>query len=173
LERHGKAGAIVVADAVWIGHVSGDPHASGRNQKLTNPGGNDMRIKCLLIILCGIGFALVSPPASAQKVTTGGLSGTIVSANVHLTQKGYAATMLTTPSAGSHFILTYFCAVDTASLIGRTFGRIARTPGSFTTQDPCRTFTPGIALPAGEELICTNQGNTANDCTISGVVSKQ
>ena len=134
-----------------------------------------MRIKCLLIILCGIGFALVSPPASAQKVTNGGLSGIIVSANVHLTQNGAAATMLTTPSAGSHFILTYFCAVDTAFLDGSTFGRIARTPGSFTNQDPCRTFTPGIALPAEEDLICINQGDTGNDnfCTISGVISKQ
>jgi len=132
-----------------------------------------MRTKCLLIILCGIGFALVSPPASAQKVTNGGLSGTLVSANVHLASFG-SDTMLTTPSAGSHFILTYFCATAEASLEGSTFGLIFSSINlSFSVADHCQTFTPGIALPADEDLICTSHRSSEINCTISGVISKQ
>jgi hypothetical protein len=51
---------------------------------------------------------------------------------------------------------------------GHTFGNIA----SMTSDRLCYSFATGYALPADEEIQCTNPINGASSCSISGILAK-
>jgi len=95
----------------------------------------------------------------------GEVSGIIVSKSKPVPAEG-AADVYTTPAAG-FFILTQACGSTTLSLSGSTMGEF------FKLQGACQTFTPGIVIPAGEILSCSNGSDSAASCLITGVLSKK
>lgn len=106
-------------------------------------------------------LTLLPLPTEAQRVSGGGANGTIISASA--LRSGGPVTILTTPANG-HFILTTFCAVGgSATLSGSTFGPIVSTTG-------CEHFSPGVAIPSNEDLVC-DTGGANLQCLVSGVLS--
>lgn len=93
--------------------------------------------------------------------TSGGLSGTIVSASGVSSSPG---AVYTTPSTGN-FILTSFCLDGPVSavVIGSTFGRIVRTDTA------CTRYEPGLALPNDEDISVSSITGVAH-ITLTGVL---
>jgi hypothetical protein len=127
------------------------------------------------------GLALVSGPALAQVVKQGNVSGTLLSASGVAPQGGTQGTILNVPAAGA-FVLTQVCVAgapgannaDNAQVVGSTIGNIALQYGDGVLGS-CTVFTPGLSIPAGEELRCVQLGasSSAVTCTVTGVVSKK
>jgi hypothetical protein len=124
---------------------------------------------------------LCASAVSAQVVKQGTVSGTIVSATATTAGGGTDAVLLTTPASGA-FILTQVCMIGTpgannernAQIVGSTLGRLA-TAAPDSDLGFCTTFTPGLFLPSGEELRCTQVGASGSSvtCTVTAVVSKK
>jgi hypothetical protein len=133
----------------------------------------------VLIVVSSLAF--VSGPAFAQAVKQGNVSGTLVSASGSAPTGGTVATILTTPASGA-FVLTQICTAGTPAannevqvrVVGSTLGPIAQSydTGSLGT---CTVYTPGLAIPPGEELRCVQGGASASavTCTVTGVLSKK
>lgn len=124
-----------------------------------------MRVRLIFVLL--LAAALQSNPAEGQEVRRSAVSGTLMSASATIPQMGQAV-VFTTPGEG-YFILTQFCSPIAGGaglnpLRGNTFGTIV-------SMGFCTSYVPGIALPQGEELICTNTAPFAAPCMITGVLS--
>jgi len=112
------------------------------------------------------------------------LAGTITSASVNLTEVSgelETQTVYTTPKTGSTFVLTQACAGATPGnedlstimfFTGKTFGSIADLePAPFSGPSGCLSFTPGYAMPPGEQIQCSvEEGEGQFFCSISGVL---
>jgi len=133
----------------------------------------------VLIVVCSLAF--VSGPAFAQAVKQGNVSGTLVSASGSAPMGGTDALILTTPASGA-FVLTQICTAGTpgsnnevqARVVGSTLGPIAQSYGT-DSLGACTVYTPGLAIPPGEELRCVQGGASASavTCTVTGVLSKK
>jgi hypothetical protein len=135
----------------------------------------------LRVAIFVLSLVFVSGPAFAQAVKQGNLSGTVVSASGTAPMGGTDALILTTPASGA-FVLTQICTAgapgsnneDNVRVVGSTVGPIAQ---SYDTGDlgSCTAYTPGLAIPAGEELRCVQSGASggAASCTVTGVLSKK
>jgi len=135
----------------------------------------------LRVAIFVFGLAFVSSPVLAQNLKAGNLSGTVVSASATAPMGGTDALILTTPASGA-FVLTQVCTAgapgsnneDNVRVVGSTVGPIAQ---SYVTGDlgSCTVYTPGLAIPAGEELRCVQSGASggAATCTVTGVLSKK
>jgi hypothetical protein len=76
--------------------------------------------------------------------------------------------VVVTTSNKDIFVVTQFCATFLdVSLKGSTLGWIP------VLGDGCTTFSPGIALPPGEELVCTIEGGFSKLCMVNGVWVKK
>jgi len=135
----------------------------------------------LRVAIFVFGLAFVSGPAFAQTVKQGNLSGTLVSASATAPMGGTDAVILTTPASGA-FVLTQICTAgtpssnneDNARVVGSTLGPSAQSYGT-DSLGACTVYTPGLAIPPGEELRCAQGGasGSAVTCTVSGVLSKK
>lgn len=133
----------------------------------------------ILIFVCSLAF--VSGPAFAQAVKQGNVSGTLVSASGSALTGGTDALILTTPASGA-FVLTQICTAgtpgsnneDEVRVVGSTLGPIAQSYGT-DSLGVCTAYTPGLAIPPGEELRCVQAGasGSAVTCTVTGVLSKK
>ncbi len=129
-----------------------------------------MRTRLLLIFALQLAVVFFfSRGARAQSIINSTLSGTVTSASATLTEVG-SVPVFTTPGAG-FFILTQFCVgSNVPTFRGNTFGIIPFGGGV-----GCTTYTPGIAIPQGEVLSCTQDfpfGLPA-PCMVTGVLSAQ
>ena len=127
--------------------------------------------------------ALFATSASGQAVKNGTLSGTIVSANAVAPTGGSDAVLLTAPATG-RLVITQICAQgtsganngDAAQVVGSTLGRFGLAIASGDVgEGACTNFSPGFAVPAGEELRCGQTGASGSpvSCSITGVLSKK
>jgi hypothetical protein len=126
-------------------------------------------------------LAFVSGPALAQTVKQGNVSGTVLSASGSAPMGGTDGPILTTPPSGT-FVLTQICTTgasgsnneDNVQVVGSTIGAIAQ---SYATGNlgSCTVYTPGLAIPPGEELRCAQGGASSGAvrCTVTGVLSKK
>jgi hypothetical protein len=133
------------------------------------------------LALLVFGVCFVASAALAQSVKHGGLSGTVLSASAVALSGGTDALILTAPATGS-FVVTQICTMGTpgsnnesnAQVVGATIGRIAQihTGGDLGS---CTQYTPGFAIPAGEDLRCVQVGasGSAVTCTVTGILSKK
>ena len=125
-------------------------------------------------------LAFFSGPAFAQTVKQGNVSGTLLSASGSAPMGGTDGAILTTPASGA-FVLTQICTTgepgsnngDNAQVVGSTVGVIAQSYGA--DLGSCTVYTPGLAIPPGEELRCVQGGAStgAVRCTVTGVLSKK
>lgn len=133
----------------------------------------------ILIVVASLVFH--AGTASAQVVKQGNLSGTLVSASGTAPSAGVDGPILTTPASGA-FVLTQLCTAGTpgqnngenARVVGGTLGVITQQYGD-STLGSCTVYTPGVAIPPGEELRCVQIGASAGPvtCTVTGVLSKK
>ena len=89
--------------------------------------------------------------------------------------------ILTAPASGA-FVLTQLCTAgtpgsnneDEVRVVGSTLGALAQNYGT-DTLGACTTYTPGLAVPPGEELRCVQVGASGSPvtCTVTGVLSKK
>lgn len=148
--------------------------------------------------LATIGFVfclLWSTNAGAQAIVNGGLSGTIVSADVAV-PPGTTVTLYTVPESG-HFALTEVGSpnIPPGQIVRITvtsFGEIAGFMGAGPPQpirseiappSPPRSqvFTPGLALPQGATIQCVSElgramgreGGEPSDCWMTGVLESE
>ncbi len=111
-----------------------------------------------------LAVALLATAGQAQEVHQGSVSGRLRSAGTE-TPAGGAAALLTSPSEG-FLILTQFCSSGEARLRGSSLGVIPKTFSG------CDFYFPGIALPAGENLICENPDPIPRHCLVNSVLQK-
>jgi hypothetical protein len=126
-------------------------------------------------------LAFVSGAALAQTVKQGNVSGTLVSASGTAPMGGTEVAILTTPASGA-FVLTQICTTgapgsnneDNVRVVGSTIGALAQSYGTGNLGS-CTVYTPGLAIPPGEELRCVQGGASsgAASCTVTGVLSKK
>jgi len=115
-------------------------------------------VSTLLILLS------LSVSTEAQEINNGSMNGTIETFNVVVSVGNVEAKVLTT-SDKETFVVTQFCSfyLD-LQLRGSILGWIP-VPGA-----ACTTFSPGIALPPGEELFCTRESSDwPKSCLVTGV----
>jgi hypothetical protein len=110
-----------------------------------------LSLSLLLALSCGF--------ANAQQVDDGGVSGTLASASG--ATPGDPQTIFQVPAENA-FALTTVCILRNGEVSGSTFGLIAQGPG-------CTTYTPGLALPASEEIMCS--GPQSENCIVTGVLT--
>jgi hypothetical protein len=111
-----------------------------------------MSVSLLLAFSCGL--------ANAQEVDDGGVSGTLRSFSV--STLGPPEPVFTVPE-GNVYALTAVCFSRQGNLDASTFGFIAEGPG-------CANYSPGLAVPGGDEITCT--GTAAGvACTVTGVLT--
>ena len=124
-----------------------------------------MKKSILAGILLSSAFAAMPLPASGQRLTGFGLTGTVRSASAAVEGESQA-TVFTTP-AERPFVLTQAC-FDAGGMMlsGATFGVIPAEMGA------CTTYHPGIALPRNENLICQNPNGVVANCMITGIVTR-
>ena len=128
-----------------------------------------MRISKILVpvLLAGL---IASDSVNAQTVKKGenGLQGIIVSAGVTVPANG-SVTVYTAPAAGlGFFVLTQVCRPhDDVDVRGSAFGPIAVDGDA-----DCTVFEPGIAIPPGDDTICTNRASGSRGCTITGILTR-
>jgi hypothetical protein len=135
----------------------------------------------LRVAIFVFGLAFVSGPVLAQSLKAGNLSGTVVSASASAPTGGSDAVILTAPASGA-FVLTQICTAGTSGsnnedavrVVGSTLGPIAQSYGT-DSLGACTSYTPGLAIPAGEELRCVQGGASGSPvtCTVTGVLSKK
>jgi hypothetical protein len=118
-----------------------------------------MKSRILSLSLAGV---LAAGAASAQSLP---LKGKIFSASAAISANG-TTTVFTTPLRGDVFVLTEACTTGGITLSGKTFGTITR----FGSILACLSFSPGFALPANEDVQCTDLTGNPDNCSISGVL---
>ena len=116
-----------------------------------------MRVRTMILLAT---LVLVAAAAQGQAVVNSTVSGTLMSASAQV-NPGQPATVFTTPQTG-FFILTHFVRGGEADLRGSTFGPIPSPSAS-------GIYVPGIALPQGETLSCTNAPYPTS-CMVTGVL---
>jgi hypothetical protein len=111
-----------------------------------------LSLSLLLAFSCSI--------ANAQEVDDGGVSGTLRSFTV--STLGPPEPVFAVPEENV-YALTAVCFTRTGDLSASDFGFIARGPG-------CANFSPGLAIPGGNEITCT--GTAAGvTCVVTGVLT--
>lgn len=114
--------------------------------------------------------ALVSS-VQAQVIKKGELSGRIVTVGV-LGPAGGSAVLYTAPDAKEgRFILSKLCAAQENG----NHAVLASSLGSLEATDrpDCTDFSPGLALPPGEQLTCRGFTDTGRYCVATGVLSRK
>jgi hypothetical protein len=112
-----------------------------------------------------IAFVALNSIVAWTAEVTGAVTGRLVSYSID-TPSGGQANVWTTPSTGE-FILTQHCGFS-VNLFGSTFGRIS---GNYFDATGCKTFSPGIVLPANETLTCVMDNNYSDGfCLITGII---
>ena len=116
-------------------------------------------------LVLSFSLAATAWPASAQRISALGPSGTIRSASAAVEGESQA-TVFTTPGERP-FVLTQAC-FDAGGMVlsGSTFGIIPGEMGA------CTTYHPGIALPRNESLLCSNPNGVVANCMITGIVTR-
>jgi len=100
----------------------------------------------------------------------------VISSSALIDVNQTSVTVLTTPS-DKEFTLTTVCADTQTVFEGDSFGFIAQIGliGANLAGDKrlCYNFTPGVALPKGEDIICREPTapNAGSRCQVSGVLS--
>ena len=124
-----------------------------------------MRVIAVVFALVLAG-GVMTTRAQAQQLSKGTLTGTIVSKAVEIQASG-SATVFTTPAKG-FFVLTQLCVENknNVTLKGATVGTIA-------VDEECTTYNPGIAFGKEETITCVNDGASASNCLITGVIAKK
>jgi hypothetical protein len=129
-----------------------------------------------------VGLA-VGSPALGQVVKKGTLSGTLLS-GAATAAAGTTATILTAPSSGVTIVLRVCGAKagagENPSIVvsGSSLGVLA-TFGSDASENQggaglCADLSPGLVLPAGEQLTCSDLfGTSAASCSAMALVSRK
>ena len=122
----------------------------------------------------------LASPASAQKVSKGGVSGKLQTYRAIVGPAPTSpVTLLTTPTKkGGFFILTQACANNENGFILDS-GTPALTIVSASTGAPfrgngrCVTYSPGLAIPPSTAITCNNQDTeNGTSCSVTGVLSQ-
>ena len=126
------------------------------------------RFVTVLLFLAGV-LVFGSNSAHAQKLVKGGLSGTVVSFRAQPAANG-SVLMTTAPAAdsGKFLVITEMCVNgNSVGVNGSTYG------GLFSSGPGCMVYTPGVAIPSGDLVSCTEGGGSPGTvCQISGVITK-
>jgi hypothetical protein len=112
-----------------------------------------LSLSLLLALSCGL--------ANAQQVDDGGVSGTLRSFNV--STLGPPETVLTVPDENVYALTAVCLTTAGGTLSASEFGIIARGPG-------CANYSPGLAIPGGNEITCSG-GAGGSNCTGTGVLT--
>ena len=138
-----------------------------------------VRTTATILFIFGLGVLASAPAAHAQRVKIGGPNGTIQTGiGTAAISGGVFGTILSapqgTPADKGFLIVTSFCSTafvnGLVTLVGSTLGDIASVSNS-----GCIDFATGLAIPAGEDLSCRNDGNSGTDtnCMVSGVRTRK
>lgn len=123
-----------------------------------------------LAFLLTIGLAAFAATSADAQAIKGGFSGTLFTATA-VAPDSSSVDIYVTPSGTKvrKFILTQVCVEDRKDVefTGSSMGKIILA-------NDCTTFTPGLAIPAGETLTFTETAANGNmSVMITGVLSKK
>ena len=120
-----------------------------------------------ILFVASLLVAVMLGSAEAQKMTFGGLSGTLQTHRVEVPGKT-SVQVHVTPETG-HFIMTQFCTETVVRLQGSTLGDILMSDDIQTLTVECQTFTPGFVVPQNETLVCMSEVSHTEYCFITGI----
>ena len=129
-----------------------------------------MRLAVIVLSL-SMGVVLWAASAEAQTMKRGVLDGVVVTRSVAVPPLG-SANVHTTPAStvkgAGFFILTQVCTTDRKDVV-----IIGDTMGEIILDGDCQTYDPGLAIPQGETLTCTDTADADQACMITGIQSKK
>ena len=128
-----------------------------------------MRFAAFILALT-VAVTLAASAAQAQTMKKGALDGTIVTRSVFV-PLNTAVDVFVTPTAaskGGFFVMTQVCVTNRNRLL-----LSGNTMGDIVLDNDCQTFSPGLAVPAGETLTFTEQNNGDHSGMITGILTKK
>ena len=114
--------------------------------------------KTLTYILCVLCLSLsFAAQAAAPTVTSSGVDGKLVSYSHKTTGSGSAHVIASTPGVGN-YVLTQFCSYGDAFIYSSSLDFIGVIVGTTYGPDHCVTFSPGLVIPAGDDILASTAG---------------
>ncbi len=122
-----------------------------------------------ILVLAAILLGITTEVSAVPQVEAGGVNGNAFTTSV-ATVAG-VNTILTAPAIGQ-YVITQFCAYLDAWLYSTSLPYIGTVTGTSYRygQDACVTFSPGIVVPAGDDILVNTAG--VSYVIISGVQTR-